>query len=182
MCFTVKVYINYMAPRQFWPHGYFLYSCIVYRGPQGDATCRISELLALYFQRKKLLRPFSYTRVTRALPFLTSGALLIQICRCHPGNVTSLNTLNEPRLVILNLWGLIYITFVGDHKVMLHEKFLHSWHCSFIAEVFNAFSYTLSYPHGGANFDPADMNYIIIVEDHMVILHAKHLSSEHRRF
>ena len=84
----------------------------------------------------------------------------ISLCKkCDPWGGANL----EPR-------DMIYAILVGVHKTMLHAKYLSSRVYTLFEEDFLSFPYIslckICDPWGGANLDPRDMIYAILVGVH----------------
>ena len=95
----------------FWPQGHFMNK--LDRGPQGDATCKISNLYAFKFQRRRFLK-FSFFVPMLKLFIPRGGANF------------------DPMDIILT-------NLVEVHKEMLHNKYQSSTPSSFREEGFQRF-------------------------------------------
>jgi hypothetical protein len=123
------------------------------------ATCKISKFMTLLFQNnrteqnctdlsmKKIFNIFllytdhglgHFWPKGHAIYNFSRGSVVMLLAKflkrfkrrsyCTSKSIYTYWTLGR---VIIDLRGMIYITFVEDHKVMLHEKYLCSGHCSF---------------------------------------------------
>ena len=89
---------------------------------------------------------------------------------------------NEPQDVSnLDPRGMIGRIYVGDHKTLLHTKYLSSGPYGFREEDFLSFSHYkfmgANEPWSVTNLDPRGMIGGIYVGDHLTLLHTKYLSS-----